>query len=98
MDLRKAAAVLTVAMIAMPAWADGNGKGKQGHGQAQVLEQLQLQTSQLTLTGYITAGERQTILSYFQQHQAAYAGVKPLPPGIAKKVARGGAMPPGIAK
>jgi hypothetical protein len=26
------------------------------------------------------------------------AGAKPMPPGIAKKIARGGAMPPGIAK
>jgi hypothetical protein len=53
---------------------------------------------QISISAYITAGERQTILGYFQQHPAVVAGAKPLPPGIAKKIARGGAMPPGIAK
>ena len=27
-----------------------------------------------------------------------FAGAKPLPPGIQRKIARGGALPPGIAK
>ena len=55
-------------------------------------------TGQVTLSATITAIESQTIFAYFQQHQASYAGVKPLPPGIAKKIARGGSLPPGIAK
>ena len=55
-------------------------------------------SGQVTLSATITAIESQTISAYFQQHQASYAGMKPLPPGIAKKIARGGTLPPGIAK
>jgi hypothetical protein len=46
-----------------------------------------------------TAPERRLILDYYAEpgHRAA-ASEKRLPPGIAKKVARGGALPPGIAK
>jgi hypothetical protein len=42
--------------------------------------------------------ERQLIRDYFADPRRAGAERKPLPPGIAKKVARGGALPPGIAK
>jgi Ni/Co efflux regulator RcnB len=43
--------------------------------------------------------ERQLIRDYFADpSRAAHAEGKPLPPGIAKKVARGGSLPPGIAK
>ena len=41
------------------------------------------------------AAQRTIILDYFA---SACPGRKPLPPGIAKKVARGGSLPPGIAK
>ena len=46
--------------------------------------------------------ERAIISDYVNQYRdtlvPAPASAKPLPPGIAKKVARGGALPPGIAK
>lgn len=43
--------------------------------------------------------ERRLITQYFASPEAARSmNAKPLPPGIAKKVARGGALPPGIAK
>jgi hypothetical protein len=46
-----------------------------------------------------TASQRTIILDYFaSEGSAASSRSKPLPPGIAKKVARGGALPPGIAK
>lgn len=44
--------------------------------------------------------ERRLIIEFFgdpRQREAAVAA-KPLPPGIAKKLARGGTLPPGIAK
>ncbi len=46
-----------------------------------------------------SATERRLITQYFASPEAARSmNAKPLPPGIAKKVARGGALPPGIAK
>jgi Ni/Co efflux regulator RcnB len=47
--------------------------------------------------GQFSSGERRLIIDYFDAHGAA-AGAKSLPPGIAKKLARGGTLPPGIAK
>jgi hypothetical protein len=77
-------ALLLAVLPCMPVTA---GNGHKNGGQPVV--------SSGQISAYITLGERQTILGYFQQHPA---GAKPLPPGIAKKIARGGAMPPGIAK
>jgi hypothetical protein len=48
--------------------------------------------------GLITAAERALIGDYVARNPSAFAGAEPLPPGIARKVARGGALPPGIAK
>jgi hypothetical protein len=46
-----------------------------------------------------TAVERRLIADYYADpRHAGPASDKRLPPGIAKKVARGGALPPGIAK
>lgn len=42
-----------------------------------------------------TLVERETIVAYFATHAIE---VKPLPPGIAKRLARGKPLPPGIAK
>lgn len=57
----------------------------------------------LTVAGVlITAAEQSIIASYVQQYRGSpsygFAGAQALPPGIAKKLARGGKMPPGIAK
>ena len=50
----------------------------------------------------ITVTERTIIFDYVNQYRDALVpapgSAKPLPPGIAKKVARGGTLPPGIAK
>ncbi len=52
--------------------------------------------------GLISAVERAVIADYLDRNQGNLpgnlAGAKPLPPGIAKKMARGGTLPPGIAK
>ena len=50
----------------------------------------------------ITVTERTIIFDYVNQYRdtlvPAPGSAKPLPPGIAKKIARGGTLPPGIAK
>ncbi len=52
--------------------------------------------------GLISAVERAVIADYLDRNRenlpGTLAGAKPLPPGIAKKIARGGTLPPGIAK
>ncbi len=87
--------------LAGPALGQGNGNGNGNGHKSQ--NQTGGQSSGATLTvSLITAFERSTILGYIQNHQAnpppEFAGMKPLPPGIAKKLARGGSLPPGIAK
>ena len=94
-QLRLLAGLVAVAMSVSSAWAQGNGNG---HSKAAGPSMQTADSGQVTLSATITAIERQTIFAYFQQHQASYAGMKPLPPGIAKKIARGGTLPPGIAK
>ena len=89
--------LLIAAMGFSSAWAQSNGKGN-GQGHAKAAGQQAPTSGQITLSATITSAERQTIMGYFQQHPASYAGAKPLPPGIAKKIARGGTLPPGIAK
>jgi len=50
------------------------------------------------LGAVLSDDERSTIRNYFQKNPDSVGKVKPLPPGIRKKLARGGSMPPGIAK
>jgi hypothetical protein len=91
-------AIALALLLAVPGFAGGTGQGNGTGHKPQGGGQVMPSGSQVSLSAYITAGERQTIRGYFQQHPTVAAGVKPLPPGIAKKIARGGAMPPGIAK
>jgi Nickel/cobalt transporter regulator len=82
-------------MVSTPAFA-GN-KGKKAHNATS--EQTRMSQTTVAL---ITVTERAIISDYVNQYRGAFIAtpgtVKPLPPGIAKKVARGGALPPGIAK
>ena len=52
--------------------------------------------------GLISAVERALIADYLDRNRGSLpgtlVGAKPLPPGIEKKIARGGMIPPGIAK
>jgi hypothetical protein len=68
---------------------------------------MRLLTAEKTVTkhlvgGLISAVERAVIADYLDRNRGnlptALAGAKSLPPGIAKKIARGGTLPPGIAK
>ncbi|MGE5537249.1 MAG: anti-virulence regulator CigR family protein [Gemmatimonas sp.] len=69
------------------------GKGR-GHGGPAVRE-TDSSAVEIGLSVVFTAAERATIGQYFEQHRY---GMQPLPPGIAKNVARGKPLPPGIAK
>jgi hypothetical protein len=50
------------------------------------------------LDGLITAAEQATILGFLQQKPGFVGSTGSLPPGIAKNLARGKPLPPGIAK
>lgn len=68
-----------------------NGKGNQPASAGEIL-------TNAVVGGLITAAERAIIGDYLDHNRGAFADVQALPPGIARKVARGGALPPGIAK
>jgi hypothetical protein len=84
-------------VISTPVIAANNGNnGKKVHAAGG-----QVQSDQ-AISILITVAERAIILGYFDDNRSnlpvPLATAKPLPPGIAKKVARGGSLPPGIAK
>lgn len=103
--LRSLAVVLAFLLAAgTPALAD-QGKGKdKGRGDAgdNVIEKAADGIVGGVVAGVLLAvltdDERRIIHDYFHDHAGNFGKVKPLPPGIRKKLARGGAMPPGIAK
>ena len=96
--MRVALSLLLAAVLAIPTPALAGKKTKKAHGAPAVEEQ----TSDAVATILITTTERSLILGYVSEHgnrlPAGLATAKPLPPGIAKKLARGGSLPPGIAK
>ncbi len=95
------APVLAVALVAAgPALAGKKNKGANNGGngksnQSSTTEQI---LTRAVVGGLITLAERAIIGDYVASHRGQFAGAQALPPGIAKKVARGGALPPGIAK
>ena len=95
--MRIVLSLLLAATLTVPTAAVAGNKGKKAHDDATV----QTHTGQAVLT-LITVTERTIIFDYINQYRDALVpapgSAKPLPPGIAKKVARGGTLPPGIAK
>ncbi len=86
-------------ILAGPAVAGNKGKGKKNAGSQGIGGDIQTLHA---VTGVISAVERAIIDSYLDRNQAhlppILASAQPLPPGIAKKIARGGAMPPGLPR
>jgi len=87
---------LLLAALAVSTPAIAGNKGKNPH-------HVQTEQSPATQAAVaITVTERTIIFDYVSQYRdtlvPAPGSAKPLPPGIAKKVARGGTLPPGIAK
>lgn len=101
--LRILASALALSLaVTAPALADqGKGKGK-GNAAGNVIEKATEGVLEGVAAGVVAAvlsdDERRIIQDYFHGHAGDYGKVKPLPPGIRQKLARGGAMPPGIAK
>lgn len=95
--MRVLVSLLVAFALAVPAPALAAKKGKKAHG----APAGQVHTDQ-AVAALITIAERTLILGYVDRHRsslpASLASAKPLPPGIAKKIARGGSLPPGIAK
>ena len=97
--LRMLAAVLALSLAAAPALADqgkGKGKGNSGKPNGTTTEEVVEGITAGVLGAILSDDERRIIHRYFGEHPDAVK-VKELPPGIRKKLARGGAMPPGIA-
>lgn len=101
--LRISAVVLSVFLAAAaPALAQGNSQGKgagnPGKGSnASSSEDVVEGVVGGVLGAVLSDDERRTIRSYFHEHPDSAGKVKELPPGIRKKLARGGTLPPGIA-
>ena len=95
--MRVALSLILAAALTVPAPTFAGNKGKKVHNGPS--EQIHMSQATVAL---ITVTERTIIFDYVNQYRgaitAAPGNVKPLPPGIAKKVARGGTLPPGIAK
>ena len=97
--LRISAVVLSVFLAAAaPALAQGNSQGK---GAGNPGKGSNASTTEGVVGGVLDAvlsdDERKIIRSYFHEHPDSAGKVKELPPGIRKKLARGGTLPPGIA-
>ena len=98
--LRILAAVLALSLAAAPALADqgkGKGKGNSGKPSGGTMEDVVEGVTAGVLGAVLSDDERRIIQRYFGEHPDAVGKVKELPPGIRKKLARGGTLPPGIA-
>ena len=87
--------VATALVTAEPALA---GKKNKSNGKGNQAATVETVLTRAVVGGLITVAERTIIGDYLDGNRAAFAGAQPLPPGIARKVARGGTLPPGIAK
>lgn len=93
--------VLTSLLVACALVASGPalaGKKNKTHGKAHQPASNEETITEAVVGGLISAAERYLIDDYIDHNSSVFHGAEALPPGIAKKVARGGVLPPGIAK
>ena len=91
--------IVAAALVAAgPALAGKKNKGANNGGNSDRPSTTEQILTKAVVGGLITIAERAIIGDYVASHRGQFAGAQALPPGIAKKVARGGALPPGIAK
>lgn len=86
-----------VSLAASDAWCGGKGNSHANKGNTTDSGAAGTAGAVEVGVSLITATERSIISNYIQTNPG-FAQAQPLPPGIAKKIARGGTMPPGIAK
>jgi len=95
--MRIALSLLLAAALTAPMPSFAGNKGKKAHD----VPATQTHASE-AVVALITVTEQTIISDYVNQYREtlvpAPGSAKPLPPGIAKKIARGGMLPPGIAK
>lgn len=92
------AALCVTPVLAKPDHANkGKGGGKAEQHQSHNTDSTADRVGDAIVNGLLTAAEKALIGNYYSE-PAHYVGAKPLPPGIAKNVARGKPLPPGIAK
>ena len=91
--------IVACALVAAgPALAGKKNKAGNNGGRSNQPSTTEKILTKAVVGGLITVAERAIIGDYVHSHRGQFAGASALPPGIAKKVARGGALPPGIAK
>ncbi len=96
--------VIVFGVALAPALADqGKGKGKakgaaDGGNSAGSTSTVIDKAAEAVVGAVLSDQEKKTIRDYFTRNPESAGKVKPLPPGISKKLARGGTLPPGIAK
>jgi hypothetical protein len=83
------AVVLAIGLLSVGAAAQGNSQGR-GRGGSESKPE-----TQVSVQVVFRDSDRVTYRDYFVTHKIV---AEPLPPGIAKNVARGKPLPPGIAK
>ena len=85
---------LAVALVSVDLQAQGRGRGR-GQAQGQGAGEAARSRGSVSVTVVFREGDYAAFRDYFISHRIA---AEPLPPGIAKNVARGKPLPPGIAK
>lgn len=88
------AAVLIMGALPGMAFGQGQSAGR-GQGQGQGQGQGGQAGTKVSVAVIFRDSDQATFRDYFRTHQIT---AQPLPPGIAKNVARGKPLPPGIAK
>jgi surface antigen len=77
-------------VMAGPALAGKKNKGNGNNGKSNQPSTTEQILTKAVVGGLITLAERAIIGDYVASHRSQFAGAQALPPGIAKKVARGG--------
>lgn len=91
--------IVAAALVAAgPALAGKKNKAGNNGGKSNQPSTTEKILTKAVVGTLITLAERAIIGDYVDSHRGQFTGAQALPPGIAKKVARGGALPPGIAK
>ena len=94
MKLTKQSAWLATALFVGLLCSDANAQG-QSQGRGRGSGKPESSKSETSVVVVFRDSDRVTFHDYFVAHQIT---AQPLPPGIAKNVARGKPLPPGIAK
>jgi len=91
---KRAILVVTIVSVLAPGIAAGQGQS-QGRGSGSSGKKGDGSDPNVSVNFTFNSGDHDTFRNYFRTHKIT---AEPLPPGIAKNLARGKALPPGIAK